>query len=174
MENKNEFILEKLSKIFEVQNETKLDTIMLYSILERNMENIDLILNFNDDDDIEMKASELKEFVTDFKILKSFVQQMIHKNTSLKEQDEIKKEYHIQCKIDKDTESPSISHLMSYNYFLQDNPQLFNLNLEKFVDYLQIGNAESAKLSFEELSYEQKKSVPDKIYRWIQSNSHKY
>lgn len=174
MENKEKFILNELSQLFENNNNIKLDTMMLYSILERNMENIDLILDLNDDEKIEMNAQELKEFVLDFKILKSVVQQMIHKNISVEEQEKIKKDYFINCQIEEDDHLPSISHLMSYNYFLENRPQLFNNKLDVFLNHLQSGNATAAKLSFEDLSFDQKQSVPENIQKWIQNYSHKF
>ncbi len=173
MEQKDEFILNELNTLFKQNKESKIDTMMLYSILDRNMDNIDVILELEDEDDVQINASQLKEFVMDFKILKNVVLQMIHKNITTQEQEQIKKDYFINSNIDIDNNSPSVSLLMSYNYFLEQQPHLYNSKLESFLDYLQNGNASAAKIAFEDLSFEQKQSIPEQLQLWVQGNSYK-
>lgn len=172
MTNKQSVIMNNLEDVFSENQESKIDFMMLYSIVEKKRKGVEEILNLEDNDIFEIKAKDLKHFFSDYKILSAILEQSISNKISESEQKDLKNKLHLNFdKIKTEKQQPKISLLMSYNYFLERNPDLFDSKMERFLYHLERGQGDNSALAFDELSQNQKNSVPDNLQNWVAKNT---
>lgn len=172
MTNKQSIIMNNLEEIFSENQENKMDLMMLYSLVEKNKNSVEDILNLEDNDMFEIKAKDLKAFFVDYKILSAILAQSISNKITESEQKLLKEKLHLDFEdIGGEKKQPKISMLMSYNYFLEINPDLMDDKMDNFLYHLERGQGDSSALSFDELSERQKNSVPEDLQSWIANNT---
>lgn len=125
----------------------------------------------NNDSYIEVDVEVLQKLVSNCKIAENIVNQAALKTF------ENKRQFEDYCKdkgIELDTYSTFFEKfkipsaiLVSYQKYLIKNKYLIDDNMTNFLDYLESDQKDNASFSYEELSYEQKKSIPETIFEWI-------
>lgn len=172
MGSRQSIIMNNLEEIFNENQESKMDFMMLYSIVEKNKNSVDEILKLEDNEMIEVEAKNLKDFFTDYKILSAILAQNIATKITGEEQKALKEKLHLDFEyIEKETEQPRISMLMAYNYFLENNPDLIDSKMEKFLYHLEHGQGDNSALAFEDLNEKQRNSIPEELQLWIAKNT---
>lgn len=172
MGNKQHVIMDNLESLLIENQENKIDFMMMYSIIEKNKLNMDDILKLKDTDVLKLKAEELKEFFTGYKIVSAILEQMISTKITTDEQTELTDKLHLNFpELKEDQSKPRVSMLMSYSYFLEKNPDLIDSKMERFLDFLENGKGDPSALAFEDLSQTQRDSVPEDIQHWIAKNT---
>lgn len=170
---KDDEILNNIDNLLKNRKNTNIDTMLLYSLINKNMEDVDKILEIDDEDTVELKAVELKEFLINFKISNEILSEMITNNIDINEVQKINQDYKLTIDLEKINikKTPPIRTLLGYNNVLDNESHLIDSNLTDFLDFIEKGDADNALFVYEELTSKQKLSIPHEITSWLNQNA---
>lgn len=173
MNKKDGNILKDLKSIIDRNEESNVNVMILYSLINSSIPYIDNVMELSDEKNLEVNAKDLKKFLINFKVSNNLLSQMIKSNIDEETFMSVSKK----CNLDleyKDVDnlsSPPLSSLIGYNNILKESEHLIDDNLIEFLSYLEKGSADNALLKFEELTNEQKVSLPEDLNIWLANNS---
>jgi len=167
----NKKILNDIGTLIENNNNFTISCLIAGELIQENISDMLPVLKMESDSYIEVDVDVLKELVSNCKIAENIVNQaalrMFNNKTSFDEY----------CKVNNinlDTSNTFFEKfklssviLLQYQKYLINNKNLIDKKMTDFLDFLESDQKENAGFSYEELSLEQKKTIPKSILEWL-------
>lgn len=170
MEN-NKNLISNLQLIIERNDDFTKSCLVASELIQENISDVLPILKMESDNYIEIDVDVLQKLVSNCKIAEHIVSQAAL--SMFNDKDEFEKYCNIH-NINIDIyntffEKFKISSLvlLEYQKYLIKNNHLIDNTMTDFLDFLEADQKENASFAYEELSEEQKNSIPKKIFDWL-------